>query len=741
MPSLLLSLLLASAAPAQHAALFDELTPLFSDTAASEGAARLAADTPRGVPAGAHVLVSGLAPDAELHCAVTLDGQPVAELRLFQLIDVPVEQNTGLDSRTEAWDKKTNPHVIRRAPFRVFEALAPIDSTLRADSRGVAALRVEIPVDAGAEPAARTFTVTLASGAWRQELSWHLTVHSVTVPPSGAHSRGYTNWFSPGLIAQRHELEPWSEPFWDMLGRYADLMARGRQTTFWVPWANFARRAADGTITLDRERLERYVRLFLDRGFTRVEGGHLAGRHGGDWSSPRLDFTLTGEDVASEAGAASVATFLGLLAAALPALDLPPHVAYLQHLTDEPTDTNAEAYGALAAQVREKLPGVRIFEATMSQKLVGAVNAWCPQVQVYQRHRDFFEARRSAGDDVWVYTCLIPGGPWLNRLLDQERLRPLLLGWALEKYDLAGFLHWGLNHYRAGVDPLAQSVVPHGEGPPNFLPAGDSHVVYPGATGPLSGVRFEAQRIGMEDAELLRVLRLRSPARADEVISRVFRAFDDYEKDVTAYRAARRALLAALAEPLRPGSRVALFNGADLAGWTAFFPDGKQSDGTWRVQDGVLVCSGQPVGYLRTDVDYANFVLKLEWRWNPETKQTGNSGVLVRVIGADRVWPRCVEAQLQHENAGDFWNIGAYPMRTDPQRTRGANTRKLKLAERPAGEWNEYEIRLEGDRVTLVVNGEVLNEAWDVLEIPGKIAVQSEGTEIHFRNIVLRPLE
>jgi hypothetical protein len=176
------------------------------------------------------------------------------------------------------------------------------------------------------------------------------------------------------------------------------------------------------------------------------------------------------------------------------------------------------------------------------------VDYWCPQVQEYQSHRDFFDGRNKAGGAVWVYTCLAPGGPWLNRLLDQERLRPVYLGWALVKYDLAGFLHWGLNHYRPGTDPFDQSVVPHGEGPPNFLPAGDSHIVYPGKEGPLSGQRFEAQRVGLEDAELLRLTKAADATHAQSIIRQVFRSFDEYETDVKAYRAAKRELLAVLSD-------------------------------------------------------------------------------------------------------------------------------------------------------------------------------------------------
>jgi hypothetical protein len=189
-----------------------------------------------------------------------------------------------------------------------------------------------------------------------------------------------------------------------------------------------------------------------------------------------------------------------------------------------------------------------------------------------------------------------------------------------------------------------------------------------------------------------------------------------------------------------PGE-VRLFNGRDLTGWTAHLPEGGSMDEVWHVDDGVLVCRGQPVGYLRTTDDFTNYVLKLEWRFDPVTKKAGNSGVLLRMIGEDKVWPRSVEAQLHSGNAGDFWNIGEFPMKTDPDRTRGRNTKKTHFAERPVGEWNEYEIIVDGGSVVLNVNGQTVNEAWDVREVPGKICLQSEGAEIHFRNIRLSPID
>ncbi|MHC4247282.1 MAG: 3-keto-disaccharide hydrolase, partial [Planctomycetota bacterium] len=61
-----------------------------------------------------------------------------------------------------------------------------------------------------------------------------------------------------------------------------------------------------------------------------------------------------------------------------------------------------------------------------------------------------------------------------------------------------------------------------------------------------------------------------------------------------------------------------LFNGADLAGWNAFFGDGSTDAAkAWSVRDGVLVCNGGPVGYLQTDLRYENFELVVEWRFDP----------------------------------------------------------------------------------------------------------------------------
>jgi putative heme-binding domain-containing protein len=197
-------------------------------------------------------------------------------------------------------------------------------------------------------------------------------------------------------------------------------------------------------------------------------------------------------------------------------------------------------------------------------------------------------------------------------------------------------------------------------------------------------------------------------------------------------------------DPKAPGKRgtpVELFNGKDLAGWTFHLdaPGAKLQD-VWSVKDGVLRCQGQPIGYLRTTADYTSYELHVEWRFDP-ARGPGNSGVLMRMVGPDQVWPKSIEAQLMHRNAGDIWNIGDFPMRAEARRTNGRHTDQMKPSnEKPLGEWNSYDITLDGGELSLVVNGELQNTASWCDEIPGKVCLQSEGAYIEFRRVTLTPI-
>ena len=175
--------------------------------------------------------------------------------------------------------------------------------------------------------------------------------------------------------------------------------------------------------------------------------------------------------------------------------------------------------------------------------------------------------------------------------------------------------------------------------------------------------------------------------------------------------------------------------------------DSKMKD-VWRIEDNVLVCSGLPLGYLYSNAEYDDFVLKLEWRW-PADKKPGKGGVLIRTVGENKIWPKSLEAQINAGDAGDFWGLDGYELQAPADRTRSldnekfgrlTNVKKTRALEKSAGQWNTYEIIANGDTVTLIINGTEVNKATGCAPNSGRICLTSEGTEIHFRNMELRPL-
>ena len=183
---------------------------------------------------------------------------------------------------------------------------------------------------------------------------------------------------------------------------------------------------------------------------------------------------------------------------------------------------------------------------------------------------------------------------------------------------------------------------------------------------------------------------------------------------------------------------VELFNGRDLSGWTVF-NDLTRGDGigTWTVRDGVIVCLGKPRGFLRTNVNHANYRLRLQWRW-PE--KPGNSGVFLHGSGPDKIWPQCYEAQLAAGNAGELRANGGALFQATSTAQDKSRPKLADSSERVPGEWNDYEIVCRGGSITLFVNGVRQNQLADTTLTSGWIGLQSEGGVIEFRAITLEPL-
>jgi hypothetical protein len=181
-----------------------------------------------------------------------------------------------------------------------------------------------------------------------------------------------------------------------------------------------------------------------------------------------------------------------------------------------------------------------------------------------------------------------------------------------------------------------------------------------------------------------------------------------------------------------------LFNGKDLSGFKTFL-DSKASDAdparTWTVEDGAIHCSGKPTGYFYTEQSYANYVLRYDWRYPAGSPRDSNSGCLVHIQQPHQVWPKAVEPQGRYFDHGKLFFIHVKPIEQN------FDAEAHQRATRPIGEWNTTEITCDSKgTVSVKLNGIPVSSGKTELT-EGPIGWQSEGAEIHFRNIMIKKLD
>ena len=199
-----------------------------------------------------------------------------------------------------------------------------------------------------------------------------------------------------------------------------------------------------------------------------------------------------------------------------------------------------------------------------------------------------------------------------------------------------------------------------------------------------------------------------------------------------------------------------LFNGVDLTGWHIDVPAMDSNPDTitpFIVRDSMLVSLGTPGGHLITDSVYQNYRLDVEYRF---AGKPGNCGVLVHAStprALYEMFPKSLEVQMMHENAGDFWCIAEDITVPEMEERRGpkekwgtieGNRRIINLtdgSENPVGEWNNMVIECFGNEIKVWVNGDLVNYGYDCTANKGQIAVQAEGSEVEFRKLELTPIE
>jgi len=232
------------------------------------------------------------------------------------------------------------------------------------------------------------------------------------------------------------------------------------------------------------------------------------------------------------------------------------------------------------------------------------------------------------------------------------------------------------------------------------------------------------------------------------------------------------------AAPARGGA-VALFNGKDLSGFYTYLkPHGKNSDPNkvFTVADGVIRVSGQDFGYFATEKEYENYHLTVEFKWGDETfaprkDKARDSGLLFHMVDEDKVWPKSHEYQIMEGMTGELILVGGTTVDFDDSfKGRLRNPKGLSPdgkrilsggvkfygrgedwkdvlgyrgkddVEKPVGEWNVLELICDGRSYTYVANGKTVLKCTGADPAKGRIVLQSEGAELFFRKVELRPL-
>jgi hypothetical protein len=460
-----------------------------------------------------------------------------------------------------------SPFILREPPADFPDPLYPIpEEGLAVDGGETVTVWFEYDLPTDVEPGAHTIEPTF-------EISWtpqsnllrprdraadpigfsdsiELTAQVYDVAVGGSRLK-VTNWLFPN---RGDNPDPYSEEWWDLMRVYAENMAAHRQNVIITRPLNLAQFSYNGSgeLQVDWSRYDRWVELFTEAGVIgHIESGHL-GTRSGDWTSDFVVFVYeeeNGEVVrkraapGSQSAKAFYSQFLPLYEQHLEEngwLDIT-----MQHLADEPIQSNADSYREIAALVREFAPSLPIIEATHTQELTGAIDIWVPQLDYYDRGYDHYLERQAAGEEVWTYTCVFPQGAYANRFIEQPLVMTRLLPWIAYRFGATGFLHWGYNAWGSG-DPYEDLTREHGG--LGYLPAGDAWVVYPVEGGVIDSIRGKAMRDGIADYELLSMLAEVNPVRAARIAGRLVLAHDRYRLDIEGFREARREILQLLEE-------------------------------------------------------------------------------------------------------------------------------------------------------------------------------------------------
>ena len=452
---------------------------------------------------------------------------------IYALRSVMVERNHGIpdDGRKPHWPE-------RIAPYRLYDCLRTFDGTVDVEGdEKQGGLYIALKTERDAAPGTYPFTVSVNG----QQIPGTLEIYSAVLPEE---TLKIILGYSRAPLEKWHGLTPGTPEYDAMDRKYLAALRRLHQNMMYVGGVG-AKEVSPNKWEFDFSGLVKMIETYRAAGMKYFNLPSVGWRK--SWSASTILLRGSIPSMSYE-GYCYLTQYLPALKAVLDEHGWTKDC--VMGVADEPNAENATEFRALCGLIHKIVPEIRLCDAMSYGNLHGALDVWVPLNAEYDRHRAEIETFRQNGAEIWHYVCCGPREyGYINRFMDYPLLSTRYLHWGNYKYDLTGFLHWAANCYQPGQDPFELNCPEHhNTDAVCFLPAGDTHILYPGTDGPWLSIRLEAEREGAEEYEMLKVLAARDKALADEICASVFRSFKDVEYDAAAFTAAKRRLLAALSD-------------------------------------------------------------------------------------------------------------------------------------------------------------------------------------------------
>lgn len=358
----------------------------------------------------------------------------------------------------------------------------------------------------GTSPGDYSGELTIKAGSEIRRIPVLVHVWNLTLP---ARPTFYvTNWLHKSQIEAQYKVKQGSPEFWRIIESVAADMISHRQNVIFTPLNLIRSLRRDGKYSFDFGDYEKWVRIFLKKGFVAIEGSHLF--HPGNSYSvyEQKNGSLVATRIEKEVLSTTEGkAFLHALLKALHKENVKLGISdkYIQHVADEPKPADLPLYEEIAGIVRRSMPGVPIMDAIElpAEKLKGMADIPVTLLgkPVGRIQPEFVKWGK------WWYTAVVPRGRFPNRFIDYPLVKMRVIPWISACNNMSGYLHYAYNWW----------FTPSGKSPwidtqqSGTYPPGDGFIVYPPSdrnrTSPVSSLRWEVFRDGLEDYEYIILLR------------------------------------------------------------------------------------------------------------------------------------------------------------------------------------------------------------------------------------------